>query len=799
MNYFKLTTLLLAGLVSLGISTIDARTLSPDEVLSYIALSQKRVNTQNQQSAVFNLVYTQMTEDGMAPMMYIFNRAKVESSFYSESLEKADGFIVAASDDRFPILLGYSDNGTFDADNVPPQFQWWIDEYCRQMEWALSNYTTHTPKKAPHTAYDESWEPVDPIIKTQWNQSAPYSNLCPNQYSTGCVATAAAQVVRKWEWPKDYGTATHSYKWGSQILEFDYSSTRFDWDNMLDNYENNSYSEQEAFAVAQLMYAMGVGVDMAYSSGGSGAPSYRLPNLLINYLGYDKGLSFRIREYFSDAQWHKLIYDEVSAGRPVLYGGQSRSVGHEFICDGYSGDGYYHINWGWSGDCDGYFRLSALEPSEHGIGGSTTGDGYNFDQEAVIGIQPPTEGTVPYLPIYAGGGFTVISNKGGYIFAFGTSENPYGGMWSYSAADLTTMLGFKMVKVDTDEIVYHDLAEVSWPGDTGEGVSGYYSFSIDFSKFDFQEGLYKVYPVVCTETVSWQEIAVPYGTSGHVMMKVDTDGTINLYDGVPDTVAELSVTEFIQTSAPTSSADGAYSINVVNSSDAPYNGLIVAEIYESGNSQMLDSKSFNVALDPFEEKNVKFRWTPVVPIGNYEVVFYTQYGTPISEPFEYTMEEIKTSDLTVESCVYRTEPEVGMRTTYDVTIVNHSSIGYYSSVTMKAFDADSQEVIGVEKFYPVISGEGEFKSNFTWQATKEGEIVIRFYDVKDQLISGDFIFTIAPSSGVDEIIDKNETFDVFTIQGIKIAENVRIDDILKFRSGIFIVRDSSGIVRKIKI
>ena len=34
--------------------------------------------------------------------------------------------------------------------------------------------------------------------------------------------------------------------------------------------------------------------------------------------------------------------------------------GHAFVCDGYDGKGYYHINWGWGGDSDAYFLLLVL-------------------------------------------------------------------------------------------------------------------------------------------------------------------------------------------------------------------------------------------------------------------------------------------------------------------------------------------------------------------------------------------------------------------------------------------------------
>ena len=86
------------------------------------------------------------------------------------------------------------------------------------------------------------------------------------------------------------------------------------------------------------------------------------------------------------ADRHRL-YHELAEGRAIIYAGQSTGGGHEFVCDGYQGEDYFHINWGWSGMCDSYFKLSALNPDEQGIGGSTSSEGYRLGQNAVVGVQ----------------------------------------------------------------------------------------------------------------------------------------------------------------------------------------------------------------------------------------------------------------------------------------------------------------------------------------------------------------------------------------------------------------------------
>jgi hypothetical protein len=89
--------------------------------------------------------------------------------------------------------------------------------------------------------------------------------------------------------------------------------------------------------------------------------------------------------------WDSLIYQELAEGRPVLFGAESKECGHAFVCDGYDGNGLYHINWGWDGDYDGYFRLDILSPKDEGeTEYYTSGDAFSTNQFVVLGMQPKT-------------------------------------------------------------------------------------------------------------------------------------------------------------------------------------------------------------------------------------------------------------------------------------------------------------------------------------------------------------------------------------------------------------------------
>lgn len=332
----------------------------------------------------------------MPKLIYTHSGAQDEPALYVFS--DKGGFLMLSADDCAAPVLGYSDNRTFDPTNIPPQMEWWIGEYTRQIEYArekgLMQYSS---------IRTDDRSPIAPLIQTKWDQTAPFNNDCPtvnNKHTlTGCVATAMAQVMNYWQYPdRGKGTATITLPSSDKKETLNLATTSFDWGNMLDSYNNNAgYSEEEANAVAYLMKACGYACDMQYGLNSSGALSMNAASALVENFKYNPNLQYRQREFYDASEWEEMVYQELSAKRPVLYGGQSPSVGHEFVCDGYSSNGYFHFNWGWSGLADGYFLLDALDPSNLGSGGGS-GGGFNSNQDIITGLQPETtELTAPMI------------------------------------------------------------------------------------------------------------------------------------------------------------------------------------------------------------------------------------------------------------------------------------------------------------------------------------------------------------------------------------------------------------------
>jgi hypothetical protein len=341
------------------------------------------------------------------------------------------GFIIVAGDDNVTPILGYSDQGVFDPNNIPRNVAKWFEGYKSEIrsiieqniqptnkikdEWqSLKNGNTNNSSAKTRAS-------VNPLMQTQWNQSPYYNSLCPGGSVTGCVATAMAQIMKYWNYPAT-GSGFHSYNHQNYgTLSANFGSTTYQWGSMPNSVNSTNN------AVATLMYQVGVSVDMNYSPQVSGAYVISAQSPITNcseyalktYFGYKNTLQGVQRANYNQTQWLNLLKTELDASRPILYAGFGSGGGHCFVADGYDNNDYIHFNWGWGGAYDGYFQINALNPSGTGTGGGS--GGYNSGHQAVIGIEPPA-GSQTYNmalynyvnpsanTIYYGQSFNIITN-----------------------------------------------------------------------------------------------------------------------------------------------------------------------------------------------------------------------------------------------------------------------------------------------------------------------------------------------------------------------------------------------------
>lgn len=287
----------------------------------------------------------------------------------------AGGFVIIAGDDAVAPVLGYTSTGAFDANNLPEGLKDLLKSYEQQIAALGKNYKANTTStRAEFTG--------EKLLNTaKWNQVAPFNKYTPNNYVTGCVATAGAIVMKHHGYPAK-GVGSHSYTWNGQNLTASFEHD-YDWANMPAKYTDGN---DEAFdGVARLMSDLGIAVNMQYANGGSASALEDLVTALKKYFGYSKYARLLTMKDLGAEVWNGRLRAEIDANRPVLYAASDANVGgHSFVIDGYK-DESFSVNWGWGGYCDGFYRIGALNPEADG---TPQGDQYNSSQAAVFALQP---------------------------------------------------------------------------------------------------------------------------------------------------------------------------------------------------------------------------------------------------------------------------------------------------------------------------------------------------------------------------------------------------------------------------
>lgn len=287
----------------------------------------------------------------------------------------AGGFVIIAGDDAVAPVLGYTSTGAFDANNLPEGLKDLLKSYEQQIAALGKNYKANTTStRAEFTG--------EKLLNTaKRNQGAPFNKYTPNNYVTGCVATAGAIVMKHHGYPAK-GVGSHSYTWNGQNLTASFEHD-YDWANMPARYTGDN---DEAFdGVARLMSDLGIAVNMQYDNGGSASSLEDLVTALKKYFGYSKYARYLKIEDLGAEAWNGRLRAEIDANRPILYSGaESYYTGHSFVIDGYKNE-TFSVNWGWGGYCNGFYRIGALNPEAWG---TPTGEQYNLSQAAVFALQP---------------------------------------------------------------------------------------------------------------------------------------------------------------------------------------------------------------------------------------------------------------------------------------------------------------------------------------------------------------------------------------------------------------------------
>jgi len=342
----------------------------------------------------------------------------VDDAYYIINFK--NGWVLVSANDVMVPVLGYNYDGTFPPkEQQSDNFKSWMQHYVDQVLFIKENniesdahitdwekYLTDDPQEL---IFNTNLDEVEPLLTSTWHQNFPYNIYCPEDATgpdghtwAGCGATAMVQIMYYWRYPI-HGSGSHyyyCYPYGDQSANFEEAT--YEWDAMQDNIDFDNPWE-----IAKITYHTAVSLNMNFGPDGSSSNIAYVPNALSTYFNYDTSAVLFVKDDFTLEVWEDMIREDLNIFRPVRYRGQSSNGGHAIVCDGYQEDpDYFHFNFGWSGNQNGYYTLDDLY-------------GYNANQMLVKNIFPAD----PDYPYIAEGPDTLAFLSGSFTDGSGPAED----------------------------------------------------------------------------------------------------------------------------------------------------------------------------------------------------------------------------------------------------------------------------------------------------------------------------------------------------------------------------------------
>lgn len=609
-----------AALIGAGYS--NASPISPQQAMKRVAEFEAQSLNASSEASNLQLISTYKAADTDA--LYI--------------LKSAEGkcIITGANDISAPVIACL-DAADFNPEDISPATKWWLDLYAQEIAAASGaglSETTPAPKA-------ENRAPIQPMLKTWWDQTAPFNSMCPDYNNartvTGEVATAMAQAMKYYEYP-NVGKGSITYKWQSQDLTMDFSKYKPQWEQMKDIY-NSASTQTEIDAVSEFIKACAYSLKSLFGAATFAQP-YSWVVALADYWNYAPSTTMGLRLYYTYDQWVAKVYESLSKGCPVLYSGDGPSYSHAFVCDGYKEGDLFHINWGWAGKADGYYRLSALNPAYTGTNGGT--GFYNGNQMAVFGMQPDFEGSEwePVACVVDGASMNYAMKDYGNLILNGSIR---GAITNYSNRDLVDVkFGFEIEDEKGNITIAGDLFKPTtvW---VGYGIN---TFSVALSS-KLPDGKYKVRPLFALPDANgkyvWRKAQMPVTMAPYWVLEMKG------WEGkfLPATSkADLKATDIKLPSPARPGVNFRIDANLTNAGDCEALSNVYALIYDSKGTKVATGQK--TAVDVLPGESINFETIASLPStaaeGKYTVVLAVQSPintavyTDISAPFEFELQ-----------------------------------------------------------------------------------------------------------------------------------------------------------------
>ncbi len=303
-----------------------------------------------------------------------------------------EGFAIVSTKDN--QILAVTENGNLTIDDLTMDYT--TEDFENNPKAVISNYISNyivvppgpmVPEDSINMGYavHGPWvteTQIHPLVQIKIGQDAPYNNYCPlvnnQRCPAGCGPIAVIQMMSANQYPSTIGGLTYS------------------WNTIISRYKTHTATQT---VLAQWIRTIGDECQTTYGIvNGSSAEISDLQTCIASYPRYTN-VNIKTSPNYNDA------YPMLTNRNPLIfaswgYNQEGRLVGHAWVVDGciyqkqciqfynqndvltgevYETRNYVHCNWGWNGNCDGYYITNVFNLSNGApIPDSGTSGSMNF-------------------------------------------------------------------------------------------------------------------------------------------------------------------------------------------------------------------------------------------------------------------------------------------------------------------------------------------------------------------------------------------------------------------------------------
>lgn len=635
--------------------------------------------------------------NGNLNLAYRTHQDTEKANIYIYNIGDNAGYVIVSGDDRIESILGYVDQGSFEFDKMPENMMVWLKNY----EECINNLGMQ--KNKPRLANYHPTTVIEPMITSIWGQRAPYNSQCPKIYGiqtpTGCTATALAQVMRYYGYPTDSCQAIPGYTISETTNKMEeLPPTLFDWENMPD--EITMDSPQECIdAIAELMLYCGQAHEMKYTSSGSGAYSYLIPQRIPMYFGYANTMHYVYRKSYTEQEWDSLLVKELVNNRPIIYTAYNNTnLGHTFICDGYDGNGLYHINWGWNGVGNGYFRISEAFSTDENLSDHVKNYHLSMNQTAILGLQPSGEDDF-VAPTELLNAFSRPSLKNGSHYERTSQNSDFTNVtikqWFHNTTgQVSSSYTYGMAICNDDDQVIKVLGSKSTKVDPENPTKNFYELQNASFGNDLADGHYTI-KAVYKRNSKWR-----------VMGGTDRNYIDMVIDGQKMTLTSVPKADFVVKDIK---KENSFVTILLENPDEDFYGPIYIRRYNAAKDKIETVSSDYIAFDAFSSEDfdiyVEDKWN----LDVYNDIFYLSVDEYDTQYFYSSLSTASIDiDKTFEIINQGENPlsVVGDRIMLKLTLENKSIVEYDNYVTTELVEeTDNGVVQTISEVVKLAAGE----------------------------------------------------------------------------------------------